>query len=1060
MRKMIKLTLLTFLATTAGAQLKAQTGDVYDLRIDGWSAYSPKACVLTEQPVTFTIVNDGLPIATGFHAGIIKDGKLLFEEKVDRPFKTDERKTITLNGKVDLAYEEEAKFKLYVRLDGDTNPQNDTLSYTVSMPKVIDYPYVWIKGKATENFKMDDWGLGWRYDEANDALLISGKGTNWMGSVVTDGIRFPKDRLVKCSFDYAADKDVRLLVRSDYGFRIDTLFNQVLSSSATDFVSRQFSFETPGSGVVDITASLEGDMFAYGSFMIRNICFGDAVKDVSTEKILSPSLKRVARDTEGLAVKARFANHSPFDVENPTFAYQVGGNKVEEVYKGLLEAGASVDYAFNKLLQLPAADKASIDVWCKAEGDGDSTNDTLTTDYILYDAMEFPYASNFDEANDLWDIFDANKDGNTWTFASLGASGGVATLPLVYYTNMDDYLIMPAVKIPAGKSRVSFYYSGMTRGGTEHLKVMMGTVPDLDEMNEVILDQDITNAGWLNGYHLFNLDKPAICYFAFHATGNNDQLYLDNIHVDREEDLCMDKVVFDTNSGYGKTTSKITLSYVNHGVSPQKNVTLRYYINQTDTPYAEETPTDTVNPGDTISYTFDKPADISVADSTYTLIGEIATPVGEDLANDKIVGMTISHWASQALPFFTDFTDNDRNVRWKAATYPDEGQSAWGVVESYQAYSSNNVLEHAVPVSEGIEDWAFSEAITMPKGKSEVSFFYRTRPYFDTPDFQQSFEVKMGKTSDRKSMTIDLAKFENVVVNGSQWKKFTGIVDIAEEGDYYLGFCNTSEGMSGSTSIDDISIKQVTGGKALPYKADFEMLDKEWNKCNNNKNGYEQYWNAFVEKDGANVLRVNRTADDAAYGTGTEGELFSPKLHLLANKTAQVSVDYALSSDSTNTVLNLYKGHVDNPDSLSLLASLPIVADSAYAISDYKFETGSADQDCYLALRVNTPKYVAECYGYVYDVRIKSVNVSYDDTQGIANIPGKFGAVISRRAHSLNIKSDSPLQSVDIFDLSGRKVQHVSSGLNEISIDCSGLKGVYIVKVDTEKGGRTERVKF
>lgn len=64
-------------------------------------------------------------------------------------------------------------------------------------------------------------------------------------------------------------------------------------------------------------------------------------------------------------------------------------------------------------------------------------------------------------------------------------------------------------------------------------------------------------------------------------------------------------------SGFAKTTSKVSLSYINHGVTPQKNITLRYWLNTADdpyaptkTPYAEETVADEVQPGETVTYTF------------------------------------------------------------------------------------------------------------------------------------------------------------------------------------------------------------------------------------------------------------------------------------------------------------------------------------------------------------------------------------------------------------------------------------------------------------------------
>ena len=139
----------------------------------------------------------------------------------------------------------------------------------------------------------------------------------------------------------------------------------------------------------------------------------------------------------------------------------------------------------------------------------------------------------------------------------------------------DDWLFSPAISMPEGRSRLSFYYTGGSRL-TQHLRVLMGTEPSPDKMTEVLFDQDVKNNGWLNGYHVIDMAEAGVRYLAFQTTGASDHIIIDNIKIDKEEDLCMADVAFDQKSGFGLTTSKVKLSYVNHGVSAQKNITVRY----------------------------------------------------------------------------------------------------------------------------------------------------------------------------------------------------------------------------------------------------------------------------------------------------------------------------------------------------------------------------------------------------------------------------------------------------------------------------------------------------
>lgn len=169
----------------------------------------------------------------------------------------------------------------------------------------------------------------------------------------------------------------------------------------------------------------------------------------------------------------------------------------------------------------------------------------------------------------------------------------------------------------------------------------------------------------------------------------------------------------------------MTISYINHGVTPQKDIKVKYFINPatvngTDvtenefTQTAEETVTATVLPGDTVYYTFNKEADLS-ADTTYYLIGLIATPVGDDSQNDLIMGSTVEHWKAQTTPYNYGFGDAARNRQWYL---PANGTSGWTIDNSYWFdYDGNTAaLSHVRGWNqEPSDDWAYSDAVELKK---------------------------------------------------------------------------------------------------------------------------------------------------------------------------------------------------------------------------------------------------------------------------------------------------------------------------------------------------------
>lgn len=974
---------LTLGATGSTAQT---TSDAVDLEVWYMSGFAAGAQQV--QHPSFRLNNNGVAV-DAFDVEVTMNNEPAFTEHValDQPLANGAWTDVTLQGTVTLPFEQTTTVGVKVVIEGDVDESNNTASTTVTMPRVLDYPYTWDPATAQQDFHFSSfWGMGWNWSEEMEAIYMSGKSTNWMGSITSDVFNFPEGEGVTCNFEYGtAGQAVTLFATIDFGDEqlTDTI---ELGQSTDDFAQGFFSFEAKGPATVAFSAKLGGDWNAYGSIFLRGISFKQAVLDVATQQILAPAISQIAIGDQPVTVSARFRNTSPYDAVYPVFCYQVGDRDIvcKETYQGTLAGGASIDYTFSQTFLATEAGSETLRVWCEVTGDGDSSNDSQQKELSYYQALAFPYQTTFDAGNDLWAV----ADGSQWAFGTISGGGAVG--------GQGGYLISPAIQMPAGKSRVSFYYASQYASGAR-LQLLMGKGTGAADLTEVLFSKDITNGGWLNGYHLIDLPEAGTYYFAFLLDDTSDQVIIDNFKVDAEEDLCINTVEFDQQSGFSLTEAKVTLSYVNHGITPQKDIDVRYYINDLDH-FVTETVSAKVAPGDTISYTFETPADISATDSTYTIYGQIVTVVGADTQNDFIQGQTIQNFKPYGAPYYYNFADQSKNGQW---TLPQD--NGWNIDSNWYAYDGGADLQHTnygYSSSGQADDWAYSPGIQLEPGQYEVSFYHRGRTYFGGEDYIQSFEAKMGTERSPEGMTIDISRHENLDYDGCMnFQKDVARITISEAGKYYLGFHNFSPVNSGETHIDGVSITAVEPGLSLPFESNFAQGDEGWSKYNADGSDYFVKWQL---EDGAEVA----TMDGGGY---VEGPLTSPKLALEANREVNVTVEYELTADNADLALNVYGAALNTPQAMNLLAT---GEQSAAGTVSATYTTGNEPEDFYVALRTNTDINERDYLYNTFTLRVKSVKVEYTVVDGIEDVQ----------------RAAADAQSA-VFDLQGRRVSSPMLGV-------------------------------
>ena len=1052
MRKLFMLA-CGLLLTGMAAMAQADAGQ-YDLKLN--VVTSPTSSASLNQRVIVGPHNLGDSIA-GYTVGVIKNGTFLFEEEVNKGLNRNEWRYDTLEHRVPMQYGAKDSIVVYVRIaQEDIDKQNDTVRLNIEMPNLTDFPMAWDATQWRTN------GLGWKYNATLDAFYTSGRKTNMMGSASTVGVvNFPAGEMVTCKFDYEASITGTYTVSLDYGDSTVTLTGE-MPQNTENFAPLQVSFVPAGPARVVVYGTLPLAWNGYGSIAYRNITFDRAILDVEAADITSPLTDKIALDGEPVTVKATFKNASPFDAESLKVSYRAGGKTVTETIDGGLKAGEMLNYTFAATYTPQTASTDTLTVWCDATGDGNLANDTLTKVLSYYEAVSFPFIDNFDEPNANWAIVDGNQDGHTWSFETLNGGNGVA-----YYfqhsNEMKDYLVTPAINMPQGRSRISFYYASQYGRGTAQLRVLMGKKPDVASMTEVLFDQMVANRGWLNAYHLIDLEEGGTYYFAFEAAGRNDVLVLDKLFIDRGEDICIDGITFDTQSGFNKTTSKVTISYKNHGVTPQKDIDVEYFVNTlSGTPVRETSPL-TVQPGETVSYTFNQPFDMSAADSSYTVVGVIASKIGVDQVNDSIVGQTVSHYSNQQIPYYNDFSDTNRDVQWSFEP-GNNGATTWMVASSFQALTNRMCLAHdRVTTDSPADDWAYSECIEIPKGEYEMSFFYRTALNWDTEAYVQNFSVHMGKEPTAQAMNTQLFQFENSTVGRPAYRKFINTITIPEDGKYYLGFHGYSPKNSGNTLIDCISLKPIESGKELAYESDFTNRPEEWTRYN-----YTAQFNRWeYSGDGTDSLYVMSRNNSNKY-SNYEGLLVSPKLHLEAGRPVVVEVQYSLDTEIDSLAFCLYGSPVDDPDRFELLTSATNAAgsdaqlvaaneDGDWRTLSYSFTPGEDEANYFVALRSNTEgKYDTNV---LYDMTVKSVKVYYDITIAVDDVNAELTRIEARNG-MLTVTSPSVIREVTLYDLAGRVVERMAVGTTSLNYGSDNLRGAYIVRVTTDGGVQSRKVMF
>lgn len=884
----------------------------------------------TEQPIQVKVVNTGLPVSSYRLNYRVGDGETV-SETVAEPLLSGESRTYQFARKALCVTGETSVITAWVDgVSNDLNLENDTLETEVEMRPSIDYPYQMTSENITTDFSSSSTpsmrAAYWAYSPENEAWVwvpYNGK----TALLRSNCIPLPAGP-IRVEFEYMSSYDFTMTVKTGYFVTNEYVTVGVsdnLPASETEFVKGSVTCNIAEAGLVSLALQCN----SLAQVAVRNIKIKDPYEDIVAEQITSPKLS--ARLVDGaVKVSAIFKNNGKSAQSHIPVYFQVNDGEVVSGEIDALAANESKEYTFPTTADWSTPGEKVLKVWSAMSGDGDLSNDTLTTRVQAYTARPFPHNMGFNEdSSDViyWSSYNPDQDGVYWEPILKAAAGlpkegtGIGYIDSYAGITHNDWYISPAISMPKGKARISFYYATVYSTGESSLKVYMGRSDDPDSLTTLLCSYPVDKVNQYRcGYAQFDIPEAGNYYFAFYNEGTGRNIILDDVRIDAAEDVAMSSVELDCADGFNLSEAAVTVQVVNLGVSPQENLTFSYEMNGNGSPVSEiyEGP---LAPGDTVTYTFTQKADVSAV-GTYTFRSYVKSTVDTDSYNDTLPGASLKHWANATIPYKENFEDATTDPYWSLKTL--SGASlviTHSAFSSSSAYDGTGLLGSSGQTAADVDAWARSQCIDIPAGEYEFSMFYRTmmnQPASPntTLSYVQRFRVYLSADPDDMTDAILLYDNDSVIVKEKHYAKLSVPVTVDKDGAYYIVInCYSPKG-NGCLYLDDIELSPVAeAGTTLPYHSDFESNEGEWYHYSPASN-IEQ-WSAVTE-GGETFMQTQYFYDYGMESKGIAGLYVAPSVALSQGDSVRVTIDYEIMIDDPASDhgqnLTVYMADKDVPD--------------------------------------------------------------------------------------------------------------------------------------------------
>jgi hypothetical protein len=437
------------------------------------------------------------------------------------------------------------------------------------------------------------------------------------------------------------------------------------------------------------------DGFAFDDVLIQNAPASDA----GVVSLASPGSDCGLSATDSVRIMLSNFGSSPIDSIPVGFSMN-GGTPVNEMYLDTIFPGDTVMYVFaSTSVNVSVPGSYTFDIWCNLMNDGNITNDTISNIAVNNNLKIAPYLENFDSfltgtGNPLlngWErtTTSTSTTGYSW-YANSGQTGSSPTGPSGdHTTGSGNYLYTEASNGGSG-DLTTLTSPCIDPGASVGLKLdfwyhMFGT-----EINTLYIEVG-NNNGYavvdsIVGQQQSSTPDPfllrSIDISSYLGAGNinvrfssyslgccGGDISIDDFRVYEPQNNDIGVLNFDTpGSGCGLgSADSVRICFKNHGLAAVSNFPLSYVINN-GTPVTE-TFNGTIQPGDTMCYTFTATANLSVA-GVYNFDAYTSLTGDGDISNDTAQTVVASRPVI-SIPFSDDFESGSANIAFEFVTNPE-----------------------------------------------------------------------------------------------------------------------------------------------------------------------------------------------------------------------------------------------------------------------------------------------------------------------------------------------------------------------------------------------------
>ena len=476
---------------------------------------------------------------------------------------------------------------------------------------------------------------------------------------------------------------------------------------------------------------------------------------------------------------------SDFDI-----AYTVNGvNEIIETFSGSITNGSTMDYSFSTPADISDIGTHTIEAYTILAGDENNTNDSFETSVTNSEILStFPYIESFESGlgdfntggtNSSWAqgvpepedevVINYPADGDRFIATNISGNANANENSFLYSPCFD----LSSLVLPTLKFNIWTQLSSIIGGGTVNLQAS----------TDGGLTYNLNIASWntnTDDWEQFDLGIPELVgetnvKFRFNYTADmlaTEGVAIDNFILKEQNmvDASIGSLILPV-SGCGLSDSEYVKLYIkNSGAGSISNIPATYSLDGGETWLSEEEIcTETIEPGDSVVFTFINQADLSEP-GAYQLSIKTTLTGDEEPNNDRADFEIVNTLNIDEFPYTEDFETDDHG--WQPGT-----NSSWAkgipddTIEINFAYSGENVIA------------------TNPQGNanaSEDSYLYS--PCFDFSGLN-GIELNLAVWYETGTLMAGSATLEGSIDSGETWfqiDSWSGTSGMWEEKSYQI----------------------------------------------------------------------------------------------------------------------------------------------------------------------------------------------------------------------------------------------------------------------------------